>query len=220
MSAPAVSARGIGKGFGAATILADVDLTIARGEAVALLGRSGSGKTTLLNLLAGILAPDSGTIEIGGGALDPHSADARAGVRRRRIGVVFQQFNLIPTLNVLENLEYPSALAGRPTSRVVLRDQLDRIGLKGLGERFPAELSGGEQQRVAVLRALAHGPDVVLADEPTANLDVDSARAVMALLLAEARERRAALLLVTHSSDLSVTLDRALRIEDCSLVEA
>jgi putative ABC transport system ATP-binding protein len=220
VTGPAVRFAGVTKGYGVSAILEAVDLAIAPGEAVALLGRSGSGKTTLLSLAAGLLVADRGTIDIAGQRLDPSSADSRAAVRRQRVGYVFQAFNLIPTLNVIENLEYPGALARRPEPRTVLEAGLERVGLGGLANRFPDELSGGEQQRVAVLRALSHRPDVVLADEPTANLDVDSARAVMDLLLSETRERGAALLLVTHSSDLSVTLDRALRIQDRRLVAA
>ncbi len=214
----AAELRSVTHRFGSTTVLEGVDLEIGSAEAVALLGRSGSGKTTLLNLVAGLLTPDSGEVRVGSERVDNLSAGERAALRRNQIGFVFQQFNLLPTLTVVENLEFPAALAGRPVDRAALRADLAKLGLPGTADRFPTELSGGEQQRVAVLRALTHGPRLVLADEPTANLDVETARDVMALLRERTNERGAALLLVTHSSDLSVTLDRAYRIEGARLV--
>ncbi|MDX1570761.1 MAG: ABC transporter ATP-binding protein [Xanthomonadales bacterium] len=220
---PALSLRGVGQhyGQGAATVpvLDDVDLEVERGEAIAVLGRSGSGKTTLLQVASGLLPADQGDVAIAGTALDRGSAAQRAQVRRRRIGVVFQQFNLIPTLTVMENLEFPPALAGRPVDRRELIDWLARLGLEKLADRFPEQLSGGEQQRVAVLRALVHEPDLVLADEPTANLDLENAQRVIELLHEQSRQRGAALVLVTHSSDLTVPMERILRIENRRLLQ-
>ena len=218
-AARALELAGVGKSYGnAPPVLADVDLSVFAGEAVALLGRSGSGKTTLLHLMAGVLAPDAGQVRVNGQPMPPGDEDARARLRRQHVGYIFQHFNLLPTLNVIENLEFPLALAGQRAERRQLLDELATLGLAPLAQRFPGSLSGGEQQRLAVLRALIHRPAVVLADEPTAALDLDNARQVIELLLAQCRRRSAALVLVTHSSDLSVAMDRVLRIEGRTLV--
>lgn len=216
MSTPALElrdvARGYGQGQSRVPVLEGIELEVTAGEAIAIVGRSGSGKTTLLQVAAGTLAPDRGEVRIGERALDPRDAAQRAAVRRHRIGVVFQQFNLIPTLTARENLEFPLALAGRDVDED-LGAWLARLELEQLAGRFPEQLSGGEQQRLAVLRALVHRPDVVLADEPTANLDLANAQKVIQLLFSQCRDRAAALVLVTHSSDLSVPMDRIFRIE-------
>lgn len=187
-----------------------LDFELERGEAVALTGRSGSGKTTLINLIAGLTPPDRGSIVVAGRRLEALDEDGRAALRRRTIGIVFQNFNLLPTLTAAENLSLPLALVGAGESAVT--PMLEALGLRDLADRFPWQLSGGEQQRLAVGRALIHRPALVLADEPTGNLDLDSAHAVVELLLGRCRAADVSLLLVTHSADLSASLDRVVEI--------
>ena len=215
-----VRLRGVSKQYPGAhdPVIHRLDLDLAAGEAVALVGRSGSGKTTLINLIAGLTCPDSGRIRVAGQALEQSNEDQRAALRRRSIGIVFQNYNLLPTLTAAENLAFPLALIGSDPGRVP--KMLENLGLGHLPERFPWQMSGGEQQRLAVGRALIHQPSLVLADEPTGNLDLDNAHAVIELLLDQCRQARAALLLVTHSSELSATLDRVVEIRGGALVAA
>lgn len=196
-------------------VIDGLDLSVARGERVALLGRSGCGKSTLLNLIGGIDRADAGTVEVDGRDLIRLSETGRTLFRRREIGFVYQFFNLIPTLTVLENLCLPLELNGvRPTAaRESGRQWLDRVGLAGREESFPDRLSGGEQQRVAVARALIHEPRLVLADEPTGNLDAENGRQIAELLGRIAGASDSALLLVTHSPTLAATVDRVLSLE-------
>lgn len=201
-------------------VLAGVDLQLADGECLALLGRSGSGKSTLLNLLAGIDRPSSGRVCIAGTDLTRLSERERTLFRRRRIGFVYQFFNLIPTLSVAENLALPLELNGCPEPAAARRvtEMLDRVGLAGRGPGFPDQLSGGEQQRLAVARALIHQPSLVLADEPTGNLDARTGRQVLALLTGLARRYRRGLILVTHSLEVARSADRVLTLEQGRLV--
>jgi putative ABC transport system ATP-binding protein len=189
-----------------APALSGVSLALDAGRTLALTGESGSGKSTLLHLVAGLDAPDAGEIELAGARVDGASDAARAALRRERIGLVFQQFNLVPSLDVAQNLAFQARLAGRldPAWQAELAR---RLGLAGLERRFPEQLSGGQQQRVAIGRALAPRPPLILADEPTGNLDEATGDAVMALLLDLVRTAGAALLMVTHSPRLAARLD-------------
>ncbi|QDU66578.1 ABC transporter ATP-binding protein [Engelhardtia mirabilis] len=201
-------------------ILRGVDLRLERGEFVALLGRSGSGKSTLLNLLGGLDAPDEGEIWIDDQRVDTLDETARTVLRRRRIGFVFQAFNLVPTLTVLENVLLPLELDGRAdrAARARARELLVDVGLGDRADSFPDRLSGGEQQRVAVARALAGEPALVLADEPTGNLDHETGNGVLDLLERLVRERGVTLLVVTHSAEAAGRADRALEMDDGRLV--
>lgn len=204
------------------SVLQGVSAVIQEGEFVAVRGRSGSGKTTLLNLVAGMDSPTSGDIRIDGVSLPALSARGRTLFRRENIGFVFQFFNLIPTLTVLENVLLPAELAGErggaPRARAL--ELLDRVGLASRQEVFPDRLSGGEQQRVAIARALAQEPRLVLADEPTGNLDEATGEAVVDLLERMTRQRRKTLMLVTHSHRIAARADRVLAIEHGQLLPA
>jgi putative ABC transport system ATP-binding protein len=195
-------------------VLQDVTATLPGGRLSVLLGRSGSGKSTLLNLVSGIDHPDAGQILVGGQALDALSERARTLFRRRRIGFVFQFFNLVPTLTVEENLLLPLELngVGRSRGRTLAADYLARVGLGDRGGSFPEQLSGGEQQRVAVARALVHGPELILADEPTGNLDDATGHEVLALLAGLVREEGRTLVMVTHSTEAAGYADAVLEL--------
>jgi putative ABC transport system ATP-binding protein len=197
-------------------VLRGIDLEVRQGECVALLGRSGSGKSTLLNLIAGIDRPDTGTININGTELTRLNERARTVFRRHHIGFVYQFYNLIPTLTVEENLLLPLELNGRTTTEDVesVYRLLEEVGLKDRRSEFPDRLSGGEQQRVTIARALAHDPPLVLADEPTGTLDADTGRRVLALFDRLARARGKTLILVTHSKTVSELADRILMLHD------
>ena len=201
-------------------VLDDATLTIPAGEAVALVGRSGSGKSTLLNLISGIDRPQAGTVTIGGVDITALSERERTLLRRRRIGFVFQFFNLLPTLTVAENLRLPLQLLGRGGAAAdrAVTELLEAVDLAGYGTRFPDTLSGGEQQRVAVARALIHEPDLILADEPTGNLDPATGNRVAEMLDRLVRQFGKTLILVTHSPDLARHADRILRLQDGRLV--
>lgn len=194
-------------------VLTGLNLSIRSGEKVAMIGRSGSGKTTFLHACAGLLQPDTGSLDIAGHRLHQLGEQARTRFRRQHVGLVFQQFNLVPTLTVLENLQFVLALNGLTAQRDRPMQLLQQLQLQDKAARFPRELSGGEQQRVAVARALVHQPALVLADEPTGNLDIDNARLVAQLLVQSCTEAGSTLLLVTHSSELPAGLDRVLRMQ-------
>jgi putative ABC transport system ATP-binding protein len=200
-------------------VLEALDLEVARGQALALLGRSGSGKSTLLNLVSGIDLADCGEILVAGHALHALAERQRTLFRRRNIGFVFQFFNLIPTLTVLENIQLPLELNGLEDAGRARRLLAD-VGLTGREDQFPDVLSGGEQQRVAIARALVHEPALVLADEPTGNLDAETGERVIELLLERVRERGKTLLVATHSLEMARRADRVLRIEGGRLAEA
>jgi putative ABC transport system ATP-binding protein len=224
MAPPAVELRQLSKtyreGEAERVVLRDVSLTIARGEIVVLVGRSGSGKSTLLNLVAGIDRPTAGNVVVNGTDLTALEEQARTHFRRRHIGFVFQFFNLIPLLTVEENLLLPLDLNGLADDKGVARarELLERVGLAGRGESYPERLSGGEQQRVAIARALIHDPDIILADEPTGNLDADTAADVLGLLDALAREAGRTVLMATHSREVIGVADRIFAIERGALV--
>ena len=202
-------------------VLRGASAHLSGGEFVAVTGRSGSGKSTLLNIVSGIDAPDSGTIWLDGHNVAAGSERERTLLRRSRIGFVFQFFNLIPTLNVEENLRLPLELNRRHRDAGTRIDgALERVGLAGRARSFPDRLSGGEQQRVAIARALIHEPALVLADEPTGNLDTEAAAGVIALLRELAAGEGRLLLLATHSEEAAGAADRVLRLERGRLVEA
>jgi putative ABC transport system ATP-binding protein len=193
-------------------VLTDVSLEVAAGECVAIMGDSGVGKSTLLNIIAGLDVPDSGRVLIESTAINELDEEARTQLRRRRIGFVFQAFHLLPHLTVAANVGLPLALndvAGAAADERV-QGLLAAVGLADRAASFPRDLSGGEMQRAAVARALVHRPALVLADEPTGNLDADSAAEVLELLRAQSKESRAALVLVTHSPTAARTMDRTL----------
>ena len=203
------------------TIFADLSASLAAGESVALLGRSGSGKSTLLNLISGIDQPDAGDVVIDGTVLNRLSEHQRTLFRRNHIGFIFQFFNLIPTLTVRENLLLPLELKGRIGADEERRAEqlLAEVGLEDRGASFPDRLSGGEQQRVAIARALIHRPKLLLADEPTGNLDADTGGRVLDLLDRLLRQDGGTLVLVTHSTEVARRADRVLTIRAGQLVE-
>lgn len=197
-------------------VLDDVTLDIYEGEFFVLLGKSGSGKSTLLNLVSVIDTPDSGKILVNGIDLTNLNEREQTLFRRDNIGIVFQFFNLIPTLTVLENITLPQELAGkdRKTAEAKGRELLAQVGLENRADSFPDKLSGGEQQRIAIARALAHEPAIVLADEPTGNLDEDTGRRVMQLLLDLTRRAGKTLIIATHSPEIVPLADRVARIQE------
>ena len=213
---PLVSVRSVSKTYHRerATIgaLRDVSLDVAEGELVRLSGPSGSGKTTLLNLVAGLDWPDQGEIVVAGRDISRLSMSRAAKYRAEQVGMIFQAYNLMPQLTALENVLLPMVALGR-TSQSRARELLDAVGLADRSDHNPGQLSGGEQQRVAIARALANDPLLVLADEPTGNLDDQSAQSIMTLLTSAVRERGRTLLLVTHERDATQAADVSLRLE-------
>jgi len=202
-------------------VLRGLDVEFRRGETVALRGRSGSGKSTLLNLVSGIDIPDSGRIEIDGLDLTAMSERDRTLFRRRHIGFVYQAFNLVATLTVADNIRLVLELngVGEPEATQRIGELLDAVGLRDRADSFPDTLSGGEQQRVAIARALAHRPTLVLADEPTGNLDEATAESVLRLLRSLLRDEGGTLLMATHSKQVAETCDRVLELQHGALVE-
>ncbi|HEX8120177.1 MAG TPA: ABC transporter ATP-binding protein [Solirubrobacteraceae bacterium] len=216
-----VRARAVTKTFGtgraARTVLRGADLDVAAGELVAVVGRSGSGKSTLLHLLAGLDAADSGTIEIAGSRVDGARERELTALRARAVGFVFQFFHLVPELTGEENVLLPTRVASANGSRRRAHGLIERLDLRDVASSLPHELSGGEQQRFAIARALVNDPPVVLADEPIGNLDPASGAAVLDLLRAAADEGRA-VAMVTHQPEASAIADRVLRLEDGRLL--
>ena len=202
----------LGRGAARVHILKGISLTIARGEAVGLVGPSGSGKSTLLMTIAGLERPDSGRVVVDGTDIGRLDEDALARFRGRRIGIVFQSFHLVPTMTALENVALPLELAGADDAFERAAGELAAVGLGGRLQHYPAQLSGGEQQRVAVARALAPNPAILVADEPTGNLDEATGRQVIDLLFAGHVERGTTLVLVTHDNALAQRCDRVVRL--------
>jgi len=220
---PLLSLSRLGKSVpGGRQLFNDVTLTLAAGEFVAIMGESGVGKSTLLNLVAGLDTPDTGAVVLDGVALGGLDEDRRAELRRRRIGFVFQAFHILPHLTLGQNVALPLVLLRVPAIEAMRRatDLLAAVGLDGRARDYPSQLSGGELQRVAIARAIAHRPALILADEPTGNLDPETAARVMALLVAQIREAGAAALLVTHSEIAAAAADRVLRLTADGLVPA
>jgi putative ABC transport system ATP-binding protein len=213
LARPAVRLAGVSRAYTPGRpILAGLDLNIARGECVALQGESGVGKSTLLNLIAGLDVPDSGTVEVAGTRLDTLDTEARTRFRRDALGFVFQAFHLLPHMSAQQNVMVPLMLAGRGTAaaRAAADAALADLGLAARAHALPGELSGGEQQRVALARALVHQPALVLADEPTGNLDPATARAALDLIFEHCGRTGATLLMVTHSPEIAAHADRRL----------
>jgi len=204
-----------GEGILAVHALSGVDLDIAAGEFVVMLGPSGSGKTTLLNVVGGIEPPTAGEVEVAGRSLSGLGEDERTEFRRSTVGFIFQFFNLIPTLTALENVQLVAELSDRPDRS---EEMLERVGLADRLAHFPAQLSGGEQQRVAVARALAGGPQVLLGDEPTGALDLDTGRLVLDLLRELSDELERTMVLVTHNAAIAGMADRVLSLRDGRIV--
>jgi putative ABC transport system ATP-binding protein len=208
-----LSLRGLAKSYGGArprAVLAGIGLDVGRGEYVAIIGESGSGKSTLLNLVAGLDVADAGSVTLDGADLGALDDDGRTRLRRERIGFVFQAFHLLPHLTVAQNVALPLSLAGmpRPQSAARVAEMLEAVSLPEAASAYPRELSGGEMQRVAIARALVHRPLLLLADEPTGNLDADSATQVLALLREQVKRESGAGILVTHSAAAAATADR------------
>lgn len=209
------------EGLAKRQVLKEISATFTAGEFIVLLGQSGSGKSTLLNLMSGIEQPTTGRITIGNVCLSELNERRRTLFRRDRIGFIFQFFNLIPTLTVLENITLPQELAGVPAGEVSPKAiaLLDRVGLEDRQEAFPDQLSGGQQQRVAIARALIHDPILVLADEPTGNLDEETGQIVLGLLLELTRSAYKTLIMATHNPDIAQFADRIMWMQDGHLVE-
>ena len=202
----------LGRGAARVHILKGISLGIDRGEAVGLVGPSGSGKSTLLMLMAGLERPDSGRIVVDGTDLAALDEDRLARFRGRRIGIVFQSFHLVPTMTALENVALPLELAGEGDAFARAEAELQAVGLGGRMQHYPAQLSGGEQQRVAIARAIVSNPAILVADEPTGNLDENTGESIIDLLFALKRDRGATLVLVTHDLNLARRCDRMVRL--------
>jgi len=217
---PILKVEGVGKSYGARAVLSEISLSVRPGERLALTGPSGSGKTTLLNCLGGVDRPDAGAISVGDVRIDRMDNAALARVRRERIGTIFQFFHLLSTLTVAENVELPLQLLRVPLAERVGRVHalLVRVGLADRASALPSQLSGGEQQRVAIARALVHRPALLLADEPTGNLDSANGANILALLRELTDEARPALVLVTHSEEAAAICHRRLHLRDGRIV--
>jgi putative ABC transport system ATP-binding protein len=218
---PLLEARGLRVRFGSTSAVADVDFAVRPGEAVGVVGASGSGKTTLLHCLSGLLLPDEGGVTFRGKALERLSVRERDAVRREHFGFVFQFADLVPELTLADNVSLPLRLRGTRVAEARSRanEQLTALGVGSLGSRLVEEVSGGELQRAAIARAVVHGPDIVFADEPTGALDERNATAVFDLLLEQARERGASVVVVTHDRRLAARLDRTVSLADGRVVD-
>jgi putative ABC transport system ATP-binding protein len=219
MSPPVIEVAGLSKsvrladGQGELHILREIAFSVGPGESVAIVGASGSGKSTLLGLLAGLDVPTAGAVRILGTDLFSLNEDARAALRGEAVGFVFQSFQLLPALTALENVMLPLELAGAPNARELALQWLERVGLGGRTAHYPKHLSGGEQQRVALARAFAASPRLLLADEPTGNLDAATGAAIIELMFALNREAGTTLILVTHDEALAARCGRKLRMQ-------
>jgi putative ABC transport system ATP-binding protein len=197
-----------------------LSLEVSRGEFVALVGRSGCGKSTLLNLAGAMDFPTSGQVLLDGVSTSTLNDAALTQLRREKVGIIFQSFQLLHTLTALENIELPLLLAGKENARATARERLAWVELEGLGERYPHQLSGGQMQRVAIARALVHSASVLLADEPTGNLDTVTGNAILELLRRLTREQKTATLMATHSPEAAALADTLVRLRDGKIEES
>lgn len=223
MSSPVISVTRLKRSFKSGSediaVLKDISLTVNQGEFVAVMGASGSGKSTLLNVLGGLLPPDSGTVTVDGLDLGSMSDAALTVYRRDRVGFIFQMFNLVGTLNVEENILLPSLAGGKKVASSTLDAMIEKVGLSHRRHAMPDTLSGGEQQRVAIARALVSGPALVLADEPTGNLDSENTRLMGDLFRDLHRTQGCAFVLVTHAPDVAMWADRVIVLKDGHIVD-
>ena len=206
------------KGDCATRALDDVTLSVPEGQFLAIVGSSGSGKSTLLHLMGGVDRPTSGSVYLAGNDVYSRNDEQLAVLRRREVGIVYQFFNLIPTLTVLENMTLPVALDGRPVNEGRLRELVKTLGLEGREDHLPSQLSGGQQQRVAIGRALMNSPAVLLADEPTGNLDSRTSAEIMAILRDANKRLGQTLVVITHDESIALTADRIVAVEDGRIV--
>lgn len=207
-----------GNGVATTRALDDVSLTVQEGEFVAIVGSSGSGKSTLLHLIGGVDRPTSGMVKVNGMDVYDRDDESLAIFRRREVGLVYQFYNLVPVLNVIENITLPVALDGREVNTERLNELLDQLGLHGREGHLPSQLSGGQQQRVAIARALMNAPALVLADEPTGNLDTANSYEIMRLLRESNREHGQTMIVITHDEEIALAADRIIAIEDGKIV--
>jgi putative ABC transport system ATP-binding protein len=221
-SIPSIETRGLTRQFRSGpntiTVLSDVNVAIGRGEFAAIMGPSGSGKSTMLALLAGLDRPTSGSVRIDGEAIEALGEDQLALLRRRKLGFVFQSFHLLGNFTAAENVMLPLELLGTKSPRERARELLAKVGLGDRGHHYPTQLSGGEQQRVALARAFAPNPSVLLADEPTGNLDGENGRVVLEMMLQLRRDQGTTLVMVTHDPGLAGLADRVIRLRDGRVV--
>ncbi len=203
-----------GSGATATRALDDVSFSVAAGEFVAIVGSSGSGKSTLLHLMGGVDRPTSGSVFLNNNDVYARNDEELAVLRRREVGIVYQFYNLIPVLDVVENMTLPVALDGRPVNQERLTELVRALGLQGREHHLPNQLSGGQQQRVAIGRALMNAPSILLADEPTGNLDTRTSREIMGILRESNTRLGQTLVVITHDEDIALTADRVIAIED------
>lgn len=201
------------------SVLRNLDVHISNGEIIILFGKSGSGKSTLLNIISGIDVPDGGSVIIDGTDITKLSEKERTLLRRNKVGFIFQSFNLIPTLTVKENLLLPLELTGANNTKDKINSILSEVGLANRANTYPDKLSGGEQQRIAIARALIHNPDIILADEPTGNLDYETSSQIVDLLDRVVKQKRKTMIMVTHSRDVIGLADKIYSLKEGRIVE-